>query len=148
LEGAQYDLFERTARGLPLLDSFIKESARLTPVESCESFNRRDLLEEIYRRTMTNHPAVSTRRQALKPFSFSNGTKLAVGDWACTPVQALMQTGAHYPQPLDFNGFRFVDPGLFSEEDMSANKVFQPAATNFTDVGNTYHVWGTGRMTW
>ena len=31
---AQYAEFERTGTGLPLLDSFIKESARLTPVES------------------------------------------------------------------------------------------------------------------
>ena len=34
---ADYDEFERTSRGLPLLDSFIKESARLSPVESSES---------------------------------------------------------------------------------------------------------------
>lgn len=34
LEGAQYTEFEKTSRGLPLLDSFIRESARLTPVES------------------------------------------------------------------------------------------------------------------
>lgn len=33
----EYEVFERTAIGLPLLDSFIKESARLTPVEASES---------------------------------------------------------------------------------------------------------------
>lgn len=32
-----YKEFERTGQGLPLLDSFIKESARLTPVESSKS---------------------------------------------------------------------------------------------------------------
>jgi hypothetical protein len=32
----QYAKFERTGTGLPLLDSFVKESARLTPVESCD----------------------------------------------------------------------------------------------------------------
>jgi cytochrome P450 len=35
---ASYEEFERTGQGLPLLDSFIKESARLTPVESSKSF--------------------------------------------------------------------------------------------------------------
>lgn len=35
LEQKEYMHFERTANGLPLLDSFIKESARLTPVEAC-----------------------------------------------------------------------------------------------------------------
>ncbi|KAF3060320.1 Ent-kaurene oxidase [Daldinia childiae] len=34
-----YTEFERTGRGLPLLDSFIKESARLTPVESSKPLN-------------------------------------------------------------------------------------------------------------
>lgn len=32
---SQYDGFQSTGKGFPLLDSFIKESARLTPVESC-----------------------------------------------------------------------------------------------------------------
>jgi len=32
-----YEEFQRTGQGLPLLDSFIKESARLTPVESSKS---------------------------------------------------------------------------------------------------------------
>jgi hypothetical protein len=34
---SSYEEFERTGQGLPLLDSFIKESARLTPVESSRS---------------------------------------------------------------------------------------------------------------
>lgn len=34
LESEAYADFEKNARGLPLLDSFVKESARLTPVES------------------------------------------------------------------------------------------------------------------
>ncbi|KAF7879666.1 uncharacterized protein EAF02_007836 [Botrytis sinoallii] len=34
IEGPGYALVEQTAQGLPLLDSFIKESDRLTPVES------------------------------------------------------------------------------------------------------------------
>lgn len=29
-----YEKFERSAKGLPLMDSFINESARLTPVEA------------------------------------------------------------------------------------------------------------------
>jgi hypothetical protein len=33
-----YGGFEKTAQGLPLLGSFIKESARMTPVESSELY--------------------------------------------------------------------------------------------------------------
>ena len=36
IDSAEYAQFERTGKGLPLLDSFIKESARLTPVESSQ----------------------------------------------------------------------------------------------------------------
>ncbi|KFA71335.1 hypothetical protein S40288_09118 [Stachybotrys chartarum IBT 40288] len=80
-----YQIFERPGLGLPLLDSFIKESARLTPVE-----------------------AQSTRRAALRAFTFSDGTKVQVGDWACTPVRAIMQNPDFSPAPLAFNGFRFA----------------------------------------
>lgn len=91
---------------------------------------------------------MSTRRQALKPFTLSNGVELKVGDWACTPVQALMQTEQHYPSPLDFNGFRFVNPQTLDEMTKAVNQVFQPKESKLTDVGNSYHVWGTGRMAW
>lgn len=37
IEGPKYIEFSKTAEGLPLLDSFIKESARLTPVEASKS---------------------------------------------------------------------------------------------------------------
>ncbi|OAL53550.1 cytochrome P450 [Pyrenochaeta sp. DS3sAY3a] len=125
LESEAYAEFEKTARGLPLLDSFVKESARLTPVES-----------------------LSTRRQALKPFTLSDGTHVAVGDWACTPVRALMQSGTFYPQPLSFSGFRFVDPAALEavEKQDMAGKAMQDEPSKLTDVGSTYHVWGTGRM--
>ncbi|KAL4756766.1 cytochrome P450 [Aspergillus foveolatus] len=108
---AEYSQFLQTGRGLPLLDSFIKESARLTPVES-----------------------MSTRRQALAPFEFSDGTKLAVGDWACTPVRAIMQSEALYPSPLEFHGFRFVDPAA------------SPKPSSLCDADASWHVWGSGRM--
>lgn len=34
LESGEWESFEKSGRGLPLLDGFIKESARTTPVES------------------------------------------------------------------------------------------------------------------
>jgi cytochrome P450 len=39
----QYTAFEKSGTGLPLMDSFIKESARLTPVESRMCTLSRDL---------------------------------------------------------------------------------------------------------
>ncbi|KAI5865350.1 cytochrome P450 [Durotheca rogersii] len=101
---ARYAQFERTGLGLPLLDSFTKESARLTPVES-----------------------MSMRRYATQPFALSDGTKLSVGDWACVPVKAIMQDSRSYPDPLTFNGFRFASPNdLKSAETDSQFNFSQP----------------------
>jgi cytochrome P450 len=92
---------------------------------------------------------VSTRRHALQPFTLSDGTKLNVGDWACTPVRAMMQNPEHYPDPLKFNGFRFADPKILDE---AASKPFdfpqKSSPSKLTDVNGSWHVWGTGRMAW
>ncbi|KAK4185240.1 Ent-kaurene oxidase [Podospora australis] len=124
---AGYADFEKTGLGLPLLDSFIKESARITPVE-----------------------AQSTRRAALRPFTLSDGTKLNVGDWACTPVRAMMHDPEFFPEPMQFNGFRFADPVIVEEAAARSHgsnfKTPQPKPSKLTDCDSTYHVWGTGRM--
>lgn len=44
LESPQYIAFEKTGKGLPLLDSFIRESARTTPVESSKHLFRNLLM--------------------------------------------------------------------------------------------------------
>ncbi|KAK5652129.1 hypothetical protein OQA88_10771 [Cercophora sp. LCS_1] len=121
---AQYTRFEQTGQGLPLLDSFIKESARLTPVES-----------------------LSTRRCAVKPFSFTDGTKLRVGDWACTPVSAMMQDAKWYPDPLKFSGFRFVSQDLLQGIGNEAKGPMQDSPSSLVAVGDTFHMWGSGRQT-
>lgn len=91
---------------------------------------------------------VSTRRQALKPFTLADGTSLRIGDWACTPVRALMQDARNYPQPLDFNGFRFVKAEVLEKEAATFSKVVQETPSRLTDIGDSFHVWGTGRMAW
>lgn len=136
-----YRDFEATAQGLPLLDSFIKESARLTPVESSKY-----IIVDLFSKLTS---VVSTRRCALQAFMLSDGTKLNAGDWACTPVRSIMQSSEHYPSPLSFNAFRFVDPQLL--EGVARNKtnfVSQPTPSKLANVSNSWNVWGTGRMAW
>ncbi|KAK6063444.1 cytochrome p450 [Seiridium cupressi] len=119
-----YTDFERTGRGLPLLDSFIKESARLTPVES-----------------------ISVRRCALQPFSLSDGTKVGVGDWACPPSGAINNSAEYYPSPQEFSGFRFVDPKILLEMDgITPSAAMQSKPTKITDADYSFLMWGTGRM--
>lgn len=92
---------------------------------------------------------MSTRRHALLPFEFSDGTKLGVGDWACTPVHAINHDSEHYPDPMKFNGFRFVDPEILekatAERDVPSS---QAEPSPFTEVSSKWQFWGTGRMAW
>jgi cytochrome P450 len=129
---SQYADFERAGHGLPLLDSFLRESSRLTPVES-----------------------MSTRRRALQPFTFSDGTALNVGDWACSPSGALMRSEAHYgPSAQQFDGFRFVEPSVLDRLEGGHSGGGQPMAgraskkqpAKLTDVDSAFLMWGYGRM--
>ncbi|RYP53662.1 hypothetical protein DL768_001388 [Monosporascus sp. mg162] len=121
---SQYAKFELTGQGLPLLDSFLKESARLTPVES-----------------------MSTRRAALRPFELSDGTKVGVGDWACTPVFAINNSPDHYPDPSTFNGFRFASKELLDQMSIDTDTgSLQPAPSDLAEVSSKWQFWGTGRM--
>ncbi len=92
---------------------------------------------------------VSTRRCATKPFVFSDGTKVNVGDWACTPVRAIMQNEQYYPDPLVFQGFRFAPPEALDSKNITGKfQRAQEQPSNLVDVDHTWHVWGTGRMAW
>ncbi|KAM0794867.1 cytochrome P450 [Usnea florida] len=69
----------------PLLDSFIKETARLHPLQ-----------------------IVAMNRKVMTPFVFSDGTHIPAGNVVCVPQQAMMQDPNNYANPLEFQGFRFV----------------------------------------
>lgn len=114
LEGGQYHDFEATAHGLPLMDSFIKESSRLTPTE-----------------------AISVRRMALKPFFLSDGFKVARGDWACVPMRAMNLDSKYYSDPMTFNGFRFAQTN-------QVDGVLSSQPSKYTDASDTWLHWGSG----
>ncbi|KAF2704335.1 cytochrome P450 [Pleomassaria siparia CBS 279.74] len=119
IEGPEFEALLQTTRGMPLLDSFIKESIRMNPME-----------------------AMAGRRQALKPFSFSDGTKLAKGDWTCVPVKAMLHDAQYFPDPLGFNGFRFVSPEQHPE---TLRTITQPEGpSRAVDISPNFHYWGIG----
>ncbi|ROT37819.1 cytochrome P450 [Sodiomyces alkalinus F11] len=108
--------------GLPLMDSFLKECSRWTPVES-----------------------VTARRCALKDFIFSDGTRVAKGEWVGIPIGPMLRDASMYPQPDVFDGFRFVDPKILRGLGQKSTQPEGPS--KFTDVSETWHVWGTGKLT-
>ncbi|KAK4171000.1 cytochrome P450 [Triangularia setosa] len=107
--------------GLPLLDSFIKESARLAPNE-----------------------ALSTRRAALKSFSFTdssnNNWHLAKGDWICTPLWAMNMSDKIYTDPEQFDGFRFAPPEVLRAISESSPKT-KPAQSKPGKIYDTDFEW-------
>lgn len=60
-----------------------------------------------------------------------------------------MRDPEHYPEPLQFRGFRFVDEKVLDNAALLPSfKSLQPSPSNLTDVGGSWHVLGTGRMAW
>jgi cytochrome P450 len=114
LQSDEWVKFIETSNGLPLLDSFIKESARMQPVDY-----------------------MTVRRQALKPFSLSNGTHIKPGDWICAPLKSMLYDPQHYPSPDQFDGFRFVRSGIQPE-----------GPSKLTDVTHKWGMWGALRQAW
>ena len=92
-----------TAEGLPLLDSFLKESARFSAFESSRP-----------PRTCTQFPLANTfvagvHRQASRPFAFSDGLRISKGDWVCVPHRSMMRDDRYFDNALEFDAFRSVN---------------------------------------
>ncbi|KAL8830386.1 MAG: hypothetical protein Q9191_001463 [Dirinaria sp. TL-2023a] len=77
--------FNHQNNELPLLDSFLKETARMNPV------------------TIFGMP-----RKVMAPFTFSDGTHVPANNWIVVPQQSQMKDPANYTNPETFDGFRFV----------------------------------------
>lgn len=94
---------------------------------------------------------VSSRRMALKPFELSDGSRVEVGEWICTAPRGMMLDARHYTAPLEFQGFRFVDPSVLEKYFPGATgraiSQLQGVPSNFTDIGD-WQLWGTGRSAW
>ncbi|KAJ4474274.1 cytochrome P450 [Lentinula aciculospora] len=95
------------------LDSFIKESLRLRAGGKS-----------------------SMPRKVLKDFTFSNGTTVFAGNTIIAPGYAIHHDARYYPNPNEFDGFRFAR--LREEQD-------DPVRYQIVSVGPTYMMFGNGR---
>ncbi|KAF7954697.1 hypothetical protein EAE96_005816 [Botrytis aclada] len=78
---------EMQYRNMPLMESFLRESARVNPLD-----------------------ALSIQRKVMKPFTFSSGETIPKGNIIAVPQDALMKSPKYYNDPETFDGFRFVLP--------------------------------------
>lgn len=125
---------ENYYKHMPLLESFLRESARLSPLDACECSPCRSRRAKILL-----IPIVSVQRKALKPFRFSDGSYVPKGNLVAVAQQELMRDARYYPNPTEFDGFRFVTP-----KGQDGNGPI----TKFTDVGTSFPFWGSSRKAW
>jgi cytochrome P450 len=72
---------------LPLLDSLIKETVRLYPLDT-----------------------LAVRRKALQPYTFASGAPhVPAGATVAVSSYDMMHDNIHYPSPNDFQPRRFID---------------------------------------
>ena len=118
---------------LELLDSFISESSRMSPLD-----------------------AVSVRRKALGDYKFTDGTVVSKGDWVCFPQAAMMRDEKYWECPSGFHGFRFASDeaiaAVVNEKDLDLhnelNSERHSVGTKFTDVSHRRLIWGSGDKAW
>ncbi|KAL4738632.1 cytochrome P450 [Aspergillus similis] len=102
---------------MPLMDSFLKESARLSPLD-----------------------ALSIQRLARVPYSFpDNGPHVPAGNLVAVPQEAVMKDPLNYVEAEVFDGFRFVvTDGSVDQEDAMPRP-----CPKFTDVSWKSPYWGS-----
>ncbi|KAL4786385.1 cytochrome P450 [Aspergillus varians] len=111
----------RGLAGMPLLDSFVRESIRCT-----------------------NSDAITVRRKAITPFVFSDGLRVEQGDWVCVPQRAMMHDARRYENPDRFDGFRFVRANKQLVTGDHSVRVPEPSPLGLTDVSIDWPIWGLG----
>ncbi|ORY17075.1 cytochrome P450 [Clohesyomyces aquaticus] len=76
---------EDSFKEMHLLDSFLRESARLNPLD-----------------------ALSIQRKVMVPFKLSSGIYIPAGNLIAVPQQAILRNGNVYPNPEQFDAMRFL----------------------------------------
>jgi hypothetical protein len=129
VQGHPFDDFRVSADGLPLLDSSLKnpqDSVHLKVVSLAD-------LHAMSKVIFPNSHLDGVRRQALTPFTFSDGLQIPIGDWMCVPHRSMTRDDRYFQDPLDFDGLHFI-------------KSCKPS--KLTDASEEWLVWGSGRILW
>ena len=79
-------------------------------------------------------------RLALRPFTFSNGVTIPAGTLIAVPSGAIHKDGEIYPNPEEFDGFRFVKLRELNEDNMARHQAFS-TSTDHLSFGYGRHAW-------
>lgn len=100
---------------LILMDSFLRESARLNPLDG-----------------------LTVQRKALKPFTFSDGSHVPAGNLVAVPQRVVMRDPARYENPDTFNPYRYMQNS--NNPDAPTTK-FADVNWNYTFWGSPRKAW-------
>lgn len=116
---------------LPYLDSFIKETVRMNPLDNCMLSS----LPLFWAPLIQRIDAI--RRKALQNYHFANGGWLIkTGVVACVSANDILRNKDAYPDPHEWDGNRFV----------TTNSPVQ--GSKFADVSEYFPTWGFGALAW
>jgi len=87
----------------------------------------------------TDFLAVSLQRNAIKPFTFSDGTVIPAGAKIGSPNLFLQRDPSIYENPEQFDGFRFV---------RQVNGSTQPLKGSMVTTDAAYQLFGHGKHAW
>ncbi|KAI9441476.1 cytochrome P450 [Lactarius indigo] len=91
------------------IDSFLRETQRMDCLES-----------------------LTMLRLALRPFTFSNGVTVPAGTLIAAPTGAIHRDGEIYPNPEEFDGFRFTKPLEHDGNAMTGRQALSMSPENLT----------------
>jgi hypothetical protein len=76
----------------------------------------------------------------MRPFTFSNGVTIPAGTLVSAPSGTIHKDGEFYPNPEEFDGFRFVKLRELNVDAMARHQAFSTSPDHLT--------FGYGRHTW
>ena len=119
-----------TLKSMHFLDAFLRESARLNPIDARKS--QFPFLPQ-YPKLMV---IVSVQRKVVLPFKLPSGAHIPTGNLIAVPQHAMMRNDEIYTHASDFNPFRFLPSPENSRR------------SQYTDVNSAYPYWGSPKKPW
>ena len=77
-------------------------------------------------------------RRALHPFTFANGVTIPAGTVIAVPVTEIHTDGEIYPNPKEFDGFRFAN---LREHDGVSGQQLASTSAEYLAFGYGRHAW-------
>jgi cytochrome P450 len=119
---------------MPYMDSFIRETARLSPSLICQY----QTLHRIYPITdqLLTATLVSSIRSVMQSYTTSDGCYIPKGNWIASPQSPMMRDQNLIPRAKEFDGFRFLD----TETGSSRARLTHPS--------QSFLFWGSAKNPW